>query len=87
MLKRMFNTIFPKIISAIKEPIAGEYEDVITITWSDNTVSKYQGSGTVWRSLPMMHRCGIFREGKLSEISKYINKYGNPYPISHLKNK
>ena len=87
LLKKLYNKLFPKIVSALKEPIVGKYEDVITITWSDNTVSKYQGSGTVWPSLPMMDRCGVFREGKLSKISKYINKYGNPYPISHLKNK
>ena len=75
LLKKLYNKLFPKIVSALKEPIVGKYEDVITITWSDNTVSKYQGSGTVWHSLPMMDRCGVFREGKLSKISKYINKY------------
>lgn len=87
MLKKIYNKLFPKIVSAIKEPVVGKYDDVITITWSDNTVSKYQGSSTVWYSLPMMNRCGTFREGKLNQISKYINKYGNPYPTSHLKNK
>ncbi len=74
MLKKIYNKLFPKIVSAIKEPVVGKYDDVITITWSDNTVSKYQGSSTVWYSLPMMNRCGTFREGKLNQI-QFVSFY------------
>lgn len=85
MLKRIWNNIFPKIISANKEQIIGEYKDVITLTYINNTVRSFHGSGTVWYELPLMKRCGTSQEAKLSEISKYIDRYGNPYPVSHLK--
>jgi len=85
MLKKIWNKIFPKIISAVKEPIVGKYKDVIILTYTNNTVRSFEGSGTVWHELPLMKRCGTFQEAKLAEISKYIDKYGNPYPVSHLK--
>ena len=84
MLKQIWNNLFPKIIFATKEYFE-KYYDVITITYSNNTVEKFQGKGTVWYRIPMFTRCGTFKEGKLCEISKYIERYGNPYPIAHKK--
>lgn len=85
LLKRIYQKLFPKIISATKEYIPGDRDEVITLMFSDNTIKKYQGSCTVWYGLPMMTRCSTFKESKLLEISKYIDKHGNPYPVSHLK--
>ena len=82
-----WNNIFPKIISANKDQIIGEHKEIITLTYTNNTVRSFQGSGTVWHELPLMKRCGAFQESRLSEISKYIDRYGNPYPVSHLKYK
>lgn len=87
LLNRLYNNIFPKIISGVKEPIVGKHEDILTITYSNNKVSKYQGSCTVWYKIPYMTRCDIFKESKLREVSKYIDTYGNPYPTAHLKKK
>lgn len=57
--------------------------DELVITYSNENVEKYVGSSTVWHKLPMMERCSTTREDFLYDISKYIEKYGNPYPTAH----
>lgn len=85
LLKRIYNNIFPKIISGVKEPIVGKHEDILIITYSNNKVRKYQGGCTVWYKLPYMTRCSTFKESELVQVSKYIDFYGNLYPTAHLK--
>ena len=61
-----------------------DYKDgILTVKYSDKSVSQYKGSCTVWHELPYMTRCNTPKERLLCDIWQYIRHYGNPYPLTH----
>ena len=56
---------------------------VMSLKYSDGSIRKYKGSGTVWYSYPMMKRCGTNQEYFLTQVKEYIDTHGNPYPTAH----
>ena len=80
-----------KILTSLRISIFGEaiisatYKGTtLIITWESGSVSKYEGSCTVWHKHPYMHRCSPQAEKFLSNIWSYIQKWGNDYPTAHL---
>lgn len=63
----------------------GKYpkDGVLTVHFSNESTAQYYGSSTVWHHYPMMVRCDSDIETKLSEIWRYIEEHGNPYPFAH----
>lgn len=78
-IKKCVNQHFPTITSATYS------KETLKITYSNDTIKEYHGEYTVWCFMLMMKRCSTIREGELFHIWKYIDKYGNPYPVAHLK--
>jgi hypothetical protein len=58
-------------------------KDTLTIFYKNGTKERYKGECTVWHALPYMKSCDTILDGKLYEIWKYIQNYGNPYPLAH----
>lgn len=55
--------------------VSSTYEGrTITVTFNDGTVSKYEGSGTVWQKHPYMERCDSRMERILCDIWSHIKK-------------
>lgn len=70
--------------------VCAEYDfetEILKISYSDGSSAQYKGNSTVWRTYPMMKRCGTFTESRLSDIYKYIKEHGNPYPTAHENKK
>lgn len=56
-----------------------DYDEEITIHYSDGTTSKYVGECTVWHSLPSYKRCGTMQESFLSDLWTYFKHNKEPY--------
>lgn len=84
-LNNFFDRVNPRIVEANELLLhkAGQTSTIIEVKWSDGTFSQYKGSGTVWRSYPMMKRCGTHMDRVLTDINKYLQEHGNPYPTAH----
>lgn len=76
---KFFKSIFATPTSATYD----HTKQIMIVTYSDNNIYSFKGSGTVWHTYPMMRRCGTVAEIELSEIWEYINEHGNPYPTAH----
>ncbi len=62
-------------------------KDVLIVWWTDGTINKFKGNGTIWRHWPMKNRASIDWEVRLNNIRRYIDEHGTPYPTAHLRNK
>lgn len=88
MLK-ILKKIFPekeKMVLKTHVVKADYKKPTMTCVWNDGSVTKYDGSSTVWHEQPLMKRCKTNQEVMLSDIYSYIEKWGNSYPDAHLKN-
>lgn len=56
-----------------------DYDEEITIHYSDGTTSKYVGECTVWHKLPSYKRCGTMQESFLSDLWTYFKHNKEPY--------
>lgn len=66
--------------------INAEYnKGIMTVTYSDGKTVQYKGGYTVWNEMPLMRNCSTNECFTLTNIEKYINHYGNPYPNAHKK--
>lgn len=64
--------------------VRATYEDrYMTVEYANGKIRQYEGSCTVWRSLPLMERCSTSTEIELSRIWSYIQRWGNDYPNAH----
>lgn len=81
---RLMNNIFPHIVYAkTSDSLVGDV--VVEVHWSNNQISFYKGSATVWYTWPMMKRCGTGMESELCDIWSYFREHGSPYPTAHEK--
>lgn len=75
---------FIKNLLGIKTIIFANYEkSIMTVHYDDGSFDKYHGECTVWHKLPLMERCGTYKESELCDIWQYIKFYGNDYPTAH----
>lgn len=84
-LSKFFDRVNPRIVEARKIKLHNANDDVIKlleVKWSDGRTTQYKGSGTVWRSYPMMER-HTSMEFELTNINRYLKQHGNPYPTAH----
>lgn len=82
---RLMKKLIPSIVYAKTSDDLKKGDIVVEVHWSNNCISFYKGSVTVWHTWPMMKRCDSWLEEELCDIWSYFKEHGSPYPTAHEK--
>lgn len=55
------------------------FKKILTVYYANNDRKQYYGSSTVWHTYPEMVRCGVLKEGELSNYNMYIKVHGKDW--------
>jgi len=58
--------------------------DLMELHYEGGQVLTFAYRGFKWYTYPMLKELNMYNAAELSEILRYIEEHGNPYPIAHL---